>query len=68
MATAIAEIVLGIVLGWSLIVKYSGGAAEKMESTYAKLVPLQGIFGILSILLGIFWLLVRFNIFVSLTF
>ncbi|MBD3399523.1 MAG: hypothetical protein GF399_04240 [Candidatus Coatesbacteria bacterium] len=63
LATAIVEIILGIVLGWSLIVKYSSGAAEKMESTYAKLVPLQGIFGILAILLGIFWLLFSFGIF-----
>jgi hypothetical protein len=33
-----------------------------MESTYAKLVPLQGIFGILAILLGIFWLIGNFGI------
>ena len=68
LATAIVEIVLGIVLGWSLIVKYSKGAADKMESVYGKLVPLQGIFGILAILLGIFWLLFNFGIFNFLIF
>ena len=55
--TGIIEIILGILLGWSLIVKYTGGGGEKGQQVYNKLVPFQAIFGIIGICAGIFWFL-----------
>jgi hypothetical protein len=59
-ATAIVMIILGFLLGFSLIAKFLG---EKGESVFKKLSPFQGTFGILGILLGLFWLLANFGIF-----
>jgi hypothetical protein len=58
--TACVEIVLGFLLGFSLISKYAG---EKGEKIFNAISPFQGIFGIIAILLGIFWLLTAFGIF-----
>ena len=60
---AIIELGLGILLGWSLIVKYTGGGGEKGQEMYSKLVPFQAIFGFAAIIAAIFWLLVGFGIF-----
>lgn len=63
LATAIVEIILGLLLGWGLIAKYTGGGGEKGAAMIAKLVPFQAIFGILAICLALFWLLVGFGLF-----
>jgi len=55
--TGILEIVLGILLGWSLIVQWTGGGGEKGQQMYNKIVPFQGIFGIIAICVAIFWFL-----------
>ncbi len=55
--TGIIEVVLGILLGWSLIVQWTGGGGEKGQAMYNKLVPFQGIFGIIAICVAIFWFL-----------
>jgi hypothetical protein len=60
LATACVEIVLGFLLGFSLIAKYTG---EKGEKIFKSVSPFQGIFGIIAILLGLFWLLTGFGIF-----
>ena len=60
LATACVEIVLGFLLGFSLIAKYTG---EKGEKIFKAVSPFQGIFGIIAILLGLFWLLTGFGIF-----
>lgn len=59
LATAIIMIVLGFILGFNLIAKFMG---EKGEAIFTKLAAFQGIFGILAILLGIFWLIGNFGI------
>jgi len=58
--TAIVEIVLGFLLGFSLIAKFAG---EKGEKIFNAVSPFQGIFGIIAILLGIYWLLTGFGLF-----
>jgi predicted permease len=56
---AIVEIVLGFLLGFNLIAKFMG---EKGEAIFTKIAPMQGIFGIIAILLGILALLFNFGI------
>jgi hypothetical protein len=55
--TGILEVVLGFLLGWSLIVQWTGGGGEKGEAMYKKISPFQGIFGIIAICAAIFWFL-----------
>ena len=54
---AVVEAVLGFILGYGLIQKYALGknekAKEKGEQVLKKLLPLQGTFGIIAIVLGI---------------
>ena len=57
--TAIVEIVLGFLLGFSLIAKFAG---EKGQKIFNAISPFQGIFGIIAILLGLFWLLNWFGV------
>ncbi|MCK4595086.1 hypothetical protein KAU45_11330 [bacterium] len=59
-ATAIVMILLGFLLGFSLIAKFLG---EKGENLFKKISPFQGILGIIGILVGLFWLLANFGIF-----
>ncbi|MDR0793203.1 MAG: hypothetical protein LBE82_07825 [Chitinophagaceae bacterium] len=58
---AIVEAVLGFILGYGLIQKYalskSPEAAKKGEEVLAKLLPLQGKFGIAAIIIGL-WAIV----------
>ncbi len=57
LATEIVTAVLGFILGYGLIQKYALSknekAAEKGEQVLKKLMPLQGTFGIIAIILGI---------------
>jgi hypothetical protein len=55
--TGILEVVLGFLLGWSLIVQWTGGGGEKGAEMYKKISPFQGIFGIIAICAAIFWFL-----------
>ncbi len=59
-ATAIVMILLGFLLGFSLIAKFLG---EKGESIFSKISPFQGTLGIIGILTGLFWLIANFGIF-----
>jgi hypothetical protein len=59
--TFVVEIVLGFLLGFSLIAKFAG---EKGEKIFNAVSPFQGIFGIIAILLGIYWLLTWFGIWI----
>ncbi len=58
---AIVEAVLGFLLGYGLIVKYALSkneqAAAKGEQLMKKLAPMQGIFGIIAIVLGV-WMII----------
>lgn len=58
---SIVEAVLGFLLGYGLIVKYvlskNEQAAAKGEQVLKKLTPLQGTFGIIAIVLGI-WMII----------
>ena len=65
LVTAIVEIILGFILGFNLVAKFMG---EKGEALFTKLAVFQGIFGIIGILLAIFWLLFSFGIFNFLLF
>lgn len=60
----ICELLLGFLLGYGLIAKYAlaknEAAKAKGEQILAKLLPWQGRLGILAIVLGILFIIVRF--------
>lgn len=60
---AIVEMVLGFLLGYGLIAKYAlsknEAAKAKGEQLLAKLAPMQGKFGIVAIILGI-WMIIAY--------
>ena len=64
LATEIITAVLGFILGYGLIQKYALSknekAAEKGEQVLKKLMPLQGTFGIIAIILGIWCVVTTF--------
>jgi len=63
LAVSIVTAVLGFILGYGLIQKYALSknekAAEKGEQVLKKLMPLQGTFGIIAIVLGIWCVVVN---------
>jgi hypothetical protein len=65
LAIAVVEAVLGFILGYGLIQKYAlsknAEAAEKGKALLAKLLPLQGKFGIAAIIIGI-WAIIAYII------
>lgn len=63
--TTIVMILLGFLLGFSLIAKFLG---EKGESIFKKISPFQGTLGIIGVLVGLFWLLANFGLFGFLIF
>jgi hypothetical protein len=60
LATTIIMILLGFILGFNLIAKFMG---EKGEQLFTKLAAVQGIIGIIGIILGLFWILSSIGIF-----
>lgn len=67
LAIAVVEIVLGFILGFGLINSYilskNTKSEEKGRQLLAKLLPLQGMFGIAAIILGIVALVLLLVIF-----
>jgi hypothetical protein len=61
---SVMEMVLGFILGYGLIAKYifskSEAAKEKGEAIIAKLAPVQGILGIIGIVVGIWVIIASF--------
>lgn len=61
LAVSLVEVILGFILGYSLIVKYvlskNETAREKGEQALAKIRPLQGKIGIIGIIVGV-WLII----------
>jgi hypothetical protein len=57
----VCELVVGFLLGFGLInaqiAKKSPQAAQKSEAIMKKLVPWQGILGIVALITGVYWLL-----------
>lgn len=57
LVVAVVEAVLGFILGYGLIQKYAlsknAEASKKGEELLAKLLPMQGKFGIVAIILGV---------------
>lgn len=64
LACSLIEAILGFLLGYSLIAKYAlsknEAAKEKGEQLLAKLAPLQGKFGIIAIILGVWCIICSF--------
>ena len=57
------SILLGIILGMPLVAKYAGGGnEEKLLNVQKKLVPLQTIFGLIGIAVGVMLLLFALHI------
>ncbi len=69
LAVAVVEFGLGFILGYSLIQKYvlskNEKGAEAGEKLLAKLLPLQGILGIVAIILGIWGVIGSFLLVVA---
>ncbi len=67
LAISLVEVVLGFILGYSLIVKYvlsrSESAKQKGDELLAKLAPLQGKIGLVAIGLGLWALIYYFMYF-----
>jgi hypothetical protein len=61
---SVVEMVLGFILGYGLIAKYifskSDAAREKGEAIIAKLAPVQGVIGIIGIIVGIWVIIASF--------
>jgi hypothetical protein len=61
---SVMEMVLGFILGYGLIAKYifskSETAREKGEAIIAKLAPVQGVIGIIGIIVGIWVIIASF--------
>lgn len=64
LAVCVVELVLGLLLGVGVMKSFikNEEAQKKLDATIAKLAPKQGIFGLISIGLGIWLLLARFVI------
>lgn len=64
LACSLIEAILGFLLGYSLIAKYAlsknEAAKEKGEQLLAKLAPMQGKFGIIAIILGLWCIVCNF--------
>ena len=64
LVVAVVEAVLGFILGYGLIQKYAlsknAEATKKGEELLAKLLPLQGKFGIVAIILGLWCVIASF--------
>jgi len=60
LASAVADLVVGFLLGFGLITKYALGknaaAMAKGQQIRAKLAPLQGTFGLLAIVMGVLYI------------